>query len=299
MSVPTRDVSRLPASVAGRAYLPDHVYWLSVSLSGVGGLAAALTFFLPDVLLGPDVSNGNARGTALVMLALATPALLAAMWFQRRGSWKARYWWLGSVFYLAYNAFLLLFLTPFNTLFLLYVATESLALFSAFALVIKGGEFPQEEMTKRVPVRGLSILIWAIVLFNALAWLQVVVPALLSEDPGSFLDGLGVATNAIYVQDLVVWLPLMATAAWWMWQRRPLGIFLTGSWLAFGFMEAVSIAVDQWFGHRADPLSPHASTGVIPLMIALAVINLVGLYFYLRAPDGGQRPGPSDRGRAE
>jgi hypothetical protein len=275
------------------------VYWLSVSLAGFGGLAAALTFFLPDVLLGPDVSNGNARGTTLVMLALATPTLLAAMLLQRRGSWRARYWWLGSVFYLAYNAFLLLFLTPFNSLFLLYVATESLALFSAFALVIRGGEFPPKQITKRVPVRGLSILIWVIVLFNALAWLRVVVPAVLSEDPGSFLDGLGVATNAIYVQDLVVWLPLMATAAWWMWHGKPLGIFLTGSWLAFGFIEGVGIAVDQWFGHQADPLSPHASTEVIPLMIALAVINLVGLYFYLRGPDGHRLSGTISQGRDE
>jgi hypothetical protein len=94
-----------------------------------------------------------------------------------------------------------------------------------------------------------------------------------------------VATNAIYVQDLVVWLPLMATAAWWMWKRRPLGIFLTGSWLAFGSFEGIGVAVDQWFGHRADPLSPHASFEVIPLMVVLALINLAGLYFYLRSPD--------------
>jgi hypothetical protein len=274
-----------PVSMTARDLLARHVYGLSLALAGVGGLAAALTFFVPDVLQGPEVTNGNARGTALVMLFLATPVLLVAMWSQRHGSWRARYWWLGSIFYFTYNAFLLLFLTPFNSLFLLYVATESLALFSAFALVIRGGEFPTADLARRVPVRGLSIFIWVIVLFNALAWLQVVVPAVLDEDPGSFLDGLGAATNAIYVQDLVVWLPLMATAGWWMWHRKPLAIFLTGSWLAFGSMEGIGVAVDQWFGHRADTLSPHASYEVIPLMIALAVINLVGLFFYLRAPD--------------
>jgi hypothetical protein len=283
MSVPIMEAR--PVSMTGRDPLSRHVYGLSLALAGVGGLAAALTLFLPDVLQGPEVTNGNAQGTAIVMLFLATPVLLAAMWRQFRGSWRARYWWLGSVFYFAYNSFLLLFLTPFNSLFLLYVATESLALFSAFAFVIRGGEFPTADLARRVPVRGLSIFIWLIVLFNALAWLQVVVPAVLSVDPGSFLDGLGVATNAIYVQDLVVWLPLMAVAAWWMWRRRALGIFLTGSWLAYGFMEGIGIAVDQWIGHRADPLSPHASYGVIPLMIALAVINLVGLYFYIRAPE--------------
>lgn len=281
MSVLTRETAR-PAIADRHVRLPRYVYLLSLLVAVVGGVAAALTFLVPGVLQGPPVTNGNARGTALVMLALATPTLVLSIWAEWRGLRRARLFWLGSLFYLAYNAFLLLFLTPFNSLFLIYVAAESLGLFSIFALVFAGRDYPTRDEAERIPVRGLAVLVWVIVVFNTLAWLQVVVPAVFSDDPGSFLDGLGVATNAIYVQDLTVWLPLMTLGAWWMWHRRPLGIFLTGSWLAFGFIEAIGIAVDQWFGHRADPLSPHASTGVIPLMIALAVVNLVGLYFYVR-----------------
>lgn len=283
MSVLTRELTETTFS-DGRGGPPRHVYVLSMITAGIGGLTAALTFFVPDVLLGPPVTNGNARGTALVMLAVATPALFAAMWMEHRGWRPARFFWLGSLFYLAYNAFLLLFLTPFNSLFLFYVATQSLTLFSIFYLVSASRDYPTRTEVEQMPARGLALFVWVIVLLNTLAWLQVVVPAVLSDDPGSFLDGLGVATNAIYVQDLAVWLPVMALAGWWMWQRRPLGVFLTGSWLAFGIAESIGIAVDQWFGHRADPLSPHASTEVIPLMIGLAVVNLVGLYFYLRRP---------------
>lgn len=289
MSVLTRDASQ--SALAERAHPPRHVYVLSLCLAIVGGLTAALTFFVPDILLGPPVTNGNARGTALVMFALATPVLLVSMWLERRRRWQARFVWMGSLFYLAYNAFLLLFLTPFNSLFLLYVATQSLALFSIFTLVLDQREVPSRSHVDVMPVRGLAILVWVIVAVNALAWLQVIVPAVFSDDPGSFLDGLGVATNAVYVQDLVVWLPLMTVAAWWMWQRRPIGIFLTGSWLAFGVMEGIGIAVDQWFGHQADPSSSFASLGVIPLMLGLALVNLVGLYLYLR--------GHPERGRAD
>lgn len=283
MSALTLEIPR-PAVTASDVRLPRYVYVLSLIAAGVGGVTAALTFFLPNVLQGPPVTDGNARGTALVMLALAAPVLLVSIWMEHRGLRRARFTWLGSLFYFAYNAFLLLFLTPFNSLFLITIATESLALFSIFALVSEGRGFPTKPEAERIPARGLTVFIWAIVALNTLAWLQVVLPAVFSDDPGSFLIGLGVATNAIYVQDLIVWLPLMAVAAWWMWQRRPLGIFLTGSWLAFGFIEGIGVAVDQWFGHQADPLSPHASTEVIPLMIGLAVINLAGLYFYLRRP---------------
>jgi hypothetical protein len=280
MSLLIQDTSRY-ASAASRVLPPRHVYLLSLLLTLVGGVTAALTFFFPDVLTGPPVTNGNARGTALVMLALATPLLVFSIWWEQRGSWRARFLWLGSLFYLGYNAFLLLFLTPFNSLFLLYVATLSLALFSIGALVLAGRDVPTERQVDRIPVRALAIFVWTIVALNVLAWLQVVVPAVFSDDPTSFLDGLGVATNAIYVQDLVVWLPVMAVAGWWMWNRRPLGVLLTGSWLAFGVVEGIGIAVDQWFGHQADPMSPQASIEVIPMMIGLAIVNLIGLYFYL------------------
>ena len=289
-------MSTLIETVAGRSAvsrsLPVHVYGLSLALAAVGAVTAALTVFMPDVLTGPPVTDGNARGTALVMLTLAVPALLCAVWLAARGSWRAILFWLGSLFYLAYNAFLLLFLTPFNSLFLLTVATQSLAIFSIFALVFAVDRRWMIEQMGDLAVRGLAIFIWTIVTLNALAWLQVVVPAIFAEDPTSFLDGLGVATNAIYIQDFVVWLPLMALAAWWMWRHRPIGILLTGSWLVFGVMESISIAVDQWFGHQADPASPHASEAVIPLMIALALVNAIGAYFYLRS----RKPSPTGIG---
>ena len=217
-----------------------------------------------------------------MILVLAIPALLLAIRLERRGSWRAVFVWLGALFYLGYNAFLFLFLTPFNSLFLLYITFQSLALFSTLALVRAVDPGRTIESMRRLPVKGLAIFVWTIVVLNAVAWLQVVVPAVVAENPASFLEGLGVATNAVYVQDLAFWLPLMTVAAWWMWHRRPLGILLTGSWLVFGAIESVGIAVDQWFGHRADPLSPHASESVIPMMVALAIVNLIGVYFYLR-----------------
>jgi len=255
---------------------------LSLALAVIAAAASALTFFVPGILLGPAVTNGNARGTALVILVLAIPVLLLAIWFERRGSWRAVFVWLGALFYLVYNAFLFLFLTPFNSLFLLYITFQSLALFSTLALVRAVDPGWTINSMRRLPVKGLAIFVWTIVVLNAMAWLQEVVPAIVAENPASFLEGLGVATNAVYVQDLAFWLPLMTVAAWWMWQRRPLGILVTGSWLAFGAMESVGIAVDQWFGHRADPLSPHASDSLIPMMVALAIVNLIGVYFYLR-----------------
>jgi hypothetical protein len=262
---------------------PRHVLVLSLALGVVGAIAAALTFYLPDVLTGPAVTNGNARGTALVMLYGAVPVLLVSTFLASRGSWRAVLFWFGSMFYLAYNAFLLLFLTPINQLFLGYIATQSLAVFAIFTLYSALDDDWLVAQMRPPPRRTLAVLVWTIVALNVMAWLGAIVPALMSDDPSTLVAGTGVATNAIYVQDLVFWLPMMALAAWWLWHGRASGILLTGSWLLFGVIESVGIAVDQWFGHQADPTSTWASVEIIPFLIGLAVVNAAGALFYMRA----------------
>ena len=71
--------------------------------------------------------------------------------------------------------------------------------------------------------------------------------------PTPLLAGTGVATNAIYVQDLAVWLPLAAVAALWLRRRQARGGVVVTAVLVMWVIEAVSVAVDQWFGVRADP----------------------------------------------
>jgi hypothetical protein len=261
---------------------PRHVPVLTWVLAGLAALSAALTYFLPDVLLGPAAANGSARGTALVMLAGAVPLLAVTSTMALMGIPRAGYGWLASIFYIGYNSFLFLFLTPFNRLFLLYVATFSMSLFAGWALIRAVDPERLLESLRPPPWRTMAVFTWALVGLNTLAWLRVVAPATLAEIPGSFLEGTGVATNAIYIQDLAFWLPWMALAGWWLWRRLPIGAWLTGSWIAFGILEGIGIAVDQWFGHQADPLSPVASLEAIPIALGVALVNAIGLSFYLR-----------------
>ncbi len=109
-------------------------------------------------------------------------------------------------------------------------------------------------------------------------------PATFAERPTSFLDGTGLATNPVFVQDLVFWLPGAAAMAVMLWQRRPLGILLGGAWLVYGLLESIGVATDQWFGSIADPASRQASMEAVALFGILAVVGLVPLWFFFR-PD--------------
>jgi hypothetical protein len=110
----------------------------------------------------------------------------------------------------------------------------------------------------------------------------LVVPDL-GQDPSGFLDGTGLTTNPIYVQDLAVWLPALAMVAVLLWQRRPSGVFLAGAGLVFWEIEAIGVPVDQWFGHRADPASDVATLAGVVLFVVLAAATLVPLILWLRA----------------
>ncbi len=238
------------------------------------------TFFVDGILNGTPVMNGSARGTALVMLTLALPVLVAGLATSARGSVWGRVAVIGALGYLTYNATLLVYATPFNQLFLAYVALLGLSLWSLVSALLDPR--PLVVADSRLPARGIAGFIVAVVALNALAWLRSVVPAL-GEDPPGFLDGTGLTTNPIYVQDLAVWLPALAIVAVLLWRRRPSGVFLAGAGLVFWLLEAVGVAVDQWFGHRADPTSDVASQAGVVLFAVLATATLLPLALWLRS----------------
>lgn len=265
-----------------RAVLHRPTLWVSSGLAVVAAVSASLTFFLPDVLTGPAVTTGNARGTALVMMVAGVPVLVLSMLGATGGSWRSHIVWLGIVSYLTYNAFLLLFGTPLNSLFLLYVATFSLGLFSLGTLVHATEPRAVSDQLVDLPRRGLAIYVWTIVGLNALVWLRGIVPTIGAAEPTAALEDLGLTTNPSWVQDLAFWLPMAAIAAAWLWLRKPWGYVLVGGWLVYTLIESVGIAVDQLFGYAADPTTQHATLAGAVMFGILALVSLIPVYFYFR-----------------
>ena len=62
---------------------------LGLVTAAVAAVAGAWTFADPGLLHGPEAMQGSARGTALVLLAVAVPVLLLSLWTASRGSGPA------------------------------------------------------------------------------------------------------------------------------------------------------------------------------------------------------------------
>jgi hypothetical protein len=230
------------------------------------------------------------------MFAVAVPCLLVSMWLAARGSARAVFVWFGTTMYLVYNAVLLSLGTPLNRLFLLYIAALALAIASSAAVAVTARSAGlAHHCSPALPVRGIAIYLWIVVAANVLAWLGRIVPAVIEDDAERLLEGTGITMIPTYFQDLAFWLPFLAVGAAWLWRRRPWGYLIAGGGLAMWAIEGLTVAVDQWFGHRADPSSDVASAGAVPLFAIATVIGVIALWAFLRHVDGSV---PSRRTRS-
>ena len=109
-------------------------------------------------------------------------------------------------------------------------------------------------------------------------------------------------TNSVFVQDLAVWLPLLAAAAFAARRRATWGLLVTGAMPAMFVLEGIGVATDPWFGSRADPASGIASSSMVPVFAVVALVVVVPLACYLRnvdriphAAEGDDRDASSSR----
>lgn len=123
-------------------------------------VAAVPTFVVDGILNGPAVMNGSARGTALVMLVLALPVLALGTLMSRGGSPVGAAAVLGALAYLTYNATLLVYATPFNELFLAYVALPGLSFWSMVSALL---DPRPPHRAHALPARGIAAFILVVV----------------------------------------------------------------------------------------------------------------------------------------
>lgn len=281
------------AAPVARIHLPRCTYYVSVAFVLTASVAAAATYIFGGVLWGVPVMNGSCRGTALVMVTIAAPIMAMAMRSAARGSTRAMIVWFGMALHLTYNSALLVLGEPMNRLFLLYEASLALGIAAAVSMVVAVDHRAlARQFSSTVSLRPFAVYLWVVAALNTLAWLGRIIPAVLDDTVPELLDGTGLSTVPTYVGDLAFWLPLIALSAWWLWQHRPHGFLLAGGALAFWALEGLTIAVDQWFGHRADPASTVASNGAVVPFVLLSIIGVVVLWRYLRHVSQSARQAP-------
>lgn len=259
--------------------------WILSGLLLVAATTASVTaLVMPELLHGPAVMVGSARGTALVLAVLAIPMLAAAMAVAatRGNGLLTAVAWIAGLVFITYQAWMFLFALPFNGLFLVYTAMLGFGFWALAALLAAlRPDHLADAAGPRMPVRLLAgWMVLSCVAFYGL-WLRNVVPATFDSEAPAFLDGTGMVTATNYVLDMALFLPFTIAAAVALWRRTPWGVVVGGTMLVVLVLESVAIGVDQWVGAAADPASTVASAAATPMFLVLAAIGavMVGLWY--------------------
>ncbi|HEX4898154.1 MAG TPA: hypothetical protein VFV53_07295 [Candidatus Limnocylindrales bacterium] len=260
---------------------------LSIAALVSATLASLASLLVRDALRGPEVGIGSLQGTAVAVVAIAVPVLAVSMQMAERGSGRALLTWFGALVFIAYQGVLFLFATPFNAFFHVYVAMLSLSMWSLIALLSRTPvEAIAAQFDPRTHLRIYAGYLVISVAFFVVTWLRATVPAVLSTEPPAFLEGTGMTTGPGQILDLGFFMPLVGLTAFLAWHRRPWAYVLVGGQLVMLAIESASIALDQWFGHLADPSSTLVSVDLVPVFAVLCAIGVAVTVAFLRSMSG-------------
>ncbi len=259
---------------------PRTPYRVSAVLAAAAVIASSASFYFWGVFRrdAPFII-GNMRGTALSMLVLAGPVLIVSMILTARGSLRARFVWLGSLAYIAYNALLFCFMVHFNSFFLLFAALLGLSFWALLTLLASFDLAAVQAAGLGVPRRMIAVYMMICLLVFGFVWLRDIVPAMIHNALPASFEGLGLSQNTVYVLDFAFTFPLLAVGAAWLWRGRAWGYLIAGMMVIMLTIETAGIAVDQAFGHLHDPSVPPAA---VPAMLVLTGVGLIFSVLFLR-----------------
>jgi hypothetical protein len=262
-------------------------YAVSTALVVVAIMTSGASFLFWDVFYRDvPMTVGNMRGTALAMFVIAVPVLIGSMIRSLRGSLTARFVWLGSLAYIAYNAMMFCFALQFNSFLLLFTALLSLSFWSLVTLLSHFDTAAVTAAGARVPVRAVAAYMLVCVVVFALMWLRDIIPATIGNTLPDTFEGTGLTQNPIYVLDFAFTFPLLAIGAAWLWRRRAWGYVIGGMMVVMLTIETAGIAIDQAFGHLHEP---SASLSAVPIMVAFTAAGLAFSTFFLRGMGASSR----------
>jgi hypothetical protein len=221
-----------------------------------------------------DTVNSSAQeiGQDIVTLVLGIPLLITGMILTRRGSLRGRLLLTGGLGYFLYTYAAMSFLTPFNALYLVYVALFSLSLFG-FILALSGLDPASvaERITPGFPRRTIAVYFCVIGAFLSLAWLGLVVRPMLTGRPPAGLET--AITMVIQSLDLGVIVPTSLITAVLLFQKRAWGYTLAAvvllKILSMGTALISMIILQVFSGVAVEPV-----TSAMFILIAISGIVL-------------------------
>ena len=226
-----------------RDWMARYALYLSIGVILMATTASLATLMFPDRIYVDETGSFVAQdaGQNLVNLILAIPLLgFSLLWF-RTGNEKARYIWMGTLFYFVYTYLSAVMLFAFNSLFLVYVAIFSMALYALILVFIDMDiRSIRIDISSRVSRRTTYVLFFLVAMI-LLLWLPEIISLSISGETSERLAQDGHRTYVITALDLGLLVPLGLLSGFLIIKREPLGYVLAPILLIKGMTLAVAV----------------------------------------------------------
>jgi hypothetical protein len=226
-----------------RDWMARYGLLLSIGVIALATMASMVTLVFPDHVYEGETESFIAQdaGQNLVNLVLAIPLLALSLYWFRAGSEKARYIWMGTLFYFVYTYLSAVMLFAFNRLFLVYVAIFSTAMW-AMILVFVDMDLRSLHIDISSKVsRNTACVLFFLVGMILLLWLPEIVSLSISGEASERLAQDGQRTYVITALDLGLLVPLGLISGLLVTKREPLGYVLAPVLLIKGMTLAVAV----------------------------------------------------------
>lgn len=217
-------------------------------------------------------------GNDAITLFLATPCLVIALAFSRRGSVRAQLVWMGALDYMLYNYAFYLFGAAFNWFFLIYVALLALSIFALIFglsnLDIAGiSRVARDEM----PVKWIGGYFLFVAVGLGLVYLSQSIGFIATGTLPAIVTMSGHPTNVVFALDLTLLIPWLIIGALWLMKRQPWGYVVAGVINVKGPLYTLILALNSILVVRAGI----TKTSELPLWGMLTILGLVasGLFY--------------------
>jgi hypothetical protein len=227
------------------------------------------------------------KSNDLITLVLGLPLLAVSAWLAARGSLRGKLLLIGTLGFFLYTYTSMATNTMFNALFLVYTALMTLSLY-AFILSMMEIDVPAlpAAFSDKLPRGWIAGMLFAVGGFLGLAWLGRLVPPTLAGQAPETLQNL--TTMVIQAMDLGLVAPLAVLAGVLLLRKNAWGYLLSSVALLKGL--TMSIAVST-MGLNQLRLGTSDEVGMVAVFGALALANLVMVYFLLKNISGTQSSG--------
>jgi len=281
-----------------RDWMARYGLYLSIGVVLLATVASLVTLVFPDRVYVGETESFMAQdaGQNLVNLVLAVPLLALSLYWFRAGAEKARYIWMGTLFYFVYTYLSAVMLFAFNGLFLVYVAIFSMALYALILVFIDLDiRSLRIDMTDKVSRRTAYVLFFLVAMI-LLLWLPEIISLSISGGSSERLAQDGQRTYVISALDLGLLVPLGLLGGLLITKGEPLGHVLAPVLLIKGM--TLAAAVISMIVFMVSAGTPPA-VGEIVMFVVMFTVLLYFTVSYMRAfkPQMETDPDYEDRAR--